>query len=68
MEAFIKQAARAEQKAAPALLQKMVRQWPFFRTLLSNMDMVLAKSDLPWPPLRRTGARQAPAQEGVCCH
>ncbi len=29
-----------------ALLQKMYRQWPFFRTLLSNMDMVLAKSDL----------------------
>jgi phosphoenolpyruvate carboxylase len=29
-----------------ALLQKMVRQWPFFSTLLSNMDMVLAKSDL----------------------
>jgi phosphoenolpyruvate carboxylase len=28
------------------LLQKMYRQWPFFRTLLSNMDMVLAKSDL----------------------
>ena len=31
---------------ALALLQKMYRQWPFFRTLLSNMDMVLAKSDL----------------------
>ncbi len=28
------------------LLQKMQRDWPFFRTLLSNMDMVLAKSDL----------------------
>jgi phosphoenolpyruvate carboxylase len=28
------------------LLQKMYRDWPFFRTLLSNMDMVLAKSDL----------------------
>jgi phosphoenolpyruvate carboxylase len=28
------------------LLQKMHRQWPFFRTLLSNLDMVLAKSDL----------------------
>jgi len=27
-------------------LQKMYRQWPFFSTLLSNMDMVLAKSDL----------------------
>ena len=33
-------------KEAVALLQKMYRQWPFFRTLLSNMDMVLAKSDL----------------------
>ncbi len=29
-----------------ALLQQMYRQWPFFRTLLSNMDMVMAKSDL----------------------
>jgi phosphoenolpyruvate carboxylase len=29
-----------------ALLQRMYRQWPFFRALLSNMDMVLAKSDL----------------------
>jgi phosphoenolpyruvate carboxylase len=29
-----------------ALLQRMYRQWPFFRTLLSNMDMVMAKSDL----------------------
>mgnify|MGYP006168178129 CR=1 FL=1 len=28
------------------VLQRMYRQWPFFRTLLSNMDMVLAKSDL----------------------
>ncbi|WP_408633887.1 phosphoenolpyruvate carboxylase [Polaromonas glacialis] len=33
-------------KDALALLKKMYRQWPFFRTLLSNMDMVLAKSDL----------------------
>jgi len=24
----------------------MYKQWPFFRTLLSNLDMVLAKSDL----------------------
>ena len=24
----------------------MVKDWPFFRTLLSNIDMVLAKSDL----------------------
>jgi phosphoenolpyruvate carboxylase len=29
-----------------ALLQRMYRDWPFFRTTLSNMGMVLAKSDL----------------------
>ncbi|HQR04306.1 MAG: phosphoenolpyruvate carboxylase [Proteobacteria bacterium] len=28
------------------LLQRMAREWGFFRTLLSNMDMVLAKSNL----------------------
>src|SRR3954453_7991069 len=27
-------------------LQSMYREWPFFRTLLLNMDMVLAKSNL----------------------
>jgi phosphoenolpyruvate carboxylase len=27
-------------------LQQMEKQWPFFKTLLSNIDMVLAKSDL----------------------
>jgi phosphoenolpyruvate carboxylase len=27
-------------------LKAMYREWPFFRTLLSNMDMVLAKSSL----------------------
>ena len=35
-----------DRKSQLALLQKMHRQWPFFSTLLSNMDMVLAKSDL----------------------
>jgi phosphoenolpyruvate carboxylase len=29
-----------------ALLQAMYRDWPFFEALLSNMDMVLAKSDI----------------------
>jgi phosphoenolpyruvate carboxylase len=33
-------------KEARALLQRMHREWPFFRTLLSNADMVMAKSDL----------------------
>jgi len=45
VDAFVKAPGR-DPKAQLALLQKMYRQWPFFRTLLSNMDMVLAKSDL----------------------
>ena len=36
----------AARKERQALLQRMYAQWPFFSTLLSNMDMVLAKSDL----------------------
>ena len=28
------------------LLRRMYREWPFFRTLLSNMDMVLAKTNM----------------------
>ncbi|MEY4562494.1 MAG: hypothetical protein RLZZ618_1771 [Pseudomonadota bacterium] len=36
----------AERKTRLLLLQRMHKQWPFFRTLLSNLDMVLAKSDL----------------------
>ncbi|BCX52053.1 MULTISPECIES: phosphoenolpyruvate carboxylase [Comamonas] len=45
IQAFIHRPGK-DAKAQLALLQKMYRQWPFFRTLLSNMDMVLAKSDL----------------------
>ncbi|MEX2480933.1 MAG: phosphoenolpyruvate carboxylase [Gammaproteobacteria bacterium] len=29
-----------------AVLRKMYRRWPFFRTQMSNLDMVLAKCDL----------------------
>ncbi len=29
-----------------SLLRAMVKEWPFFSTLLSNMDMVLSKTDL----------------------
>ena len=36
----------AEHERKLELLRKMYKQWPFFRTLLSNLDMVLAKSDL----------------------
>ncbi len=44
IEAFLGRDAKRRERLL--LLQKMHRQWPFFRTLLSNLDMVLAKSDL----------------------
>ena len=45
VEAFVN--APGKQPAAQwALLRKMNRHWPFFSTLLSNMDMLLAKSDI----------------------
>jgi phosphoenolpyruvate carboxylase len=47
IERFLAAAGSATaRKERQALLQRMVAQWPFFSTLLSNMDMVLAKSDL----------------------
>ncbi|HWH83137.1 MAG TPA: phosphoenolpyruvate carboxylase [Burkholderiaceae bacterium] len=45
IEAFLGRAPKARAERL-ALLQKMHKQWPFFRTLLSNLDMVIAKSDL----------------------
>ncbi len=46
IQEFLNQPKAADRKAALSLLQKMYKEWPFFRTLLSNMDMALAKSDL----------------------
>jgi phosphoenolpyruvate carboxylase len=36
----------AERRRRATLLRTMAQQWPFFRTLLGNMEMVLAKVDL----------------------
>ena len=39
-------AAPEGREAALARLREMYADWPFFRTVLANMDMVLAKTDL----------------------
>jgi phosphoenolpyruvate carboxylase len=46
VEQFLNENSSSPAENQRKLLQKMYRDWPFFRTLLSNMDMVLAKSDL----------------------
>jgi phosphoenolpyruvate carboxylase len=47
IEGFLNAGGKDGDKAQRVeLLQRMHKQWPFFRTLLSNLDMVLAKSDL----------------------
>jgi phosphoenolpyruvate carboxylase len=46
IEQWLGAGSPSQRKTRLALLQKMHKQWPFFRTLLSNLDMVLAKSDL----------------------
>jgi phosphoenolpyruvate carboxylase len=38
--------AAGEREQRVAQLQAMYQHWPFFATLLSNMDMVLAKTDI----------------------
>jgi phosphoenolpyruvate carboxylase len=45
VEAFLGQ-DEAERNKRLTLLRRMYKQWPFFNTLLSNLDMVMAKSDL----------------------
>jgi phosphoenolpyruvate carboxylase len=41
------EAFRAERgEAGMAMLREMAREWPFFRALLSNMDMVMSKTDV----------------------
>jgi len=42
------------------LLRRMNREWPFFRTILSNIDMILSKTD---PSIARHYAALAPDRE-----
>jgi len=46
VEQFLHQPSAASAKKQLQLLRQMYQDWPFFNTLLSNIDMVMAKSDL----------------------
>ena len=46
VQAFIHDTTGRRIQSKLDLLRRMFRDWPFFRTLLSNVDMVMAKSDL----------------------
>jgi phosphoenolpyruvate carboxylase len=46
VEQFMEQNSQKSLHSGLKQLQKMQRDWPFFKTLLSNMDMVIAKCDL----------------------
>ena len=69
IEAYLGGGGR-QRPARVELLQRMHRQWPFFRTLLSNLDMVLAKSDLRiaarYVELVEDKARRAGASSAPC--
>lgn len=43
---FLGEEGSAQHTQNLSLLKRMLKGWPFFRTLLSNLDMVLAKTDL----------------------
>jgi phosphoenolpyruvate carboxylase len=43
IEAYLGEGERAQRLA---LLRRMANEWPFFATLISNLDMVIAKSDM----------------------
>ncbi len=46
VQSLLEEGGDASRKQNAVLLRTMYRNWPFFRTLLSNIDMVLAKSDM----------------------
>ncbi|MGY1600928.1 phosphoenolpyruvate carboxylase [Geodermatophilus sp. SYSU D00815] len=46
LEGYVAGDAAADEDARLGRLQELHRRWPFFRTIMSNMGMVLAKTDL----------------------
>ncbi len=54
----------ADDSGRAELLSRMYREWPFFRTILNNMGMVLAKSDIEIGRRYADGAGRGRRHEG----
>jgi phosphoenolpyruvate carboxylase len=52
-------------EAGSQLLARMWREWPFFRAMLSNLDMLLAKADLSVAERYRELAAGQPGAEAI---
>ncbi len=66
VKAFV---AAASRRRARRCCRRCTARWPFFRTLLSNMDMVLAKIEPRHRlALRRAGARRRAARSDLRAH
>ena len=46
ISAWLEAGSKRERGSRLTMLKSMFRDWPFFATLLSNMDMVLSKTDM----------------------
>jgi phosphoenolpyruvate carboxylase len=69
IQQFLNETPGQPRREGLAFCRRCMRQWPFFRTLLSNMDMVLAKSDLALASrYAELVTRRAAAQEDLCRH
>ncbi len=61
VDAFVKKHGDAGRD----LLARMWREWPFFRAMLSNLDMLLAKADLAVAARYRELAGDAPGADAI---
>ena len=67
---------RSPRLATSAMLREMREAWPFFRTTLDNLEMVLAKSDMAhrraampsWSRTRRCARRLQPHPRRLAAH
>jgi phosphoenolpyruvate carboxylase len=61
----VKEWTAAHPERGMTFLRRMAREWPFFQTLLSNMDMVLVKSDIAIASRYKELVEDIPLREAI---